>query len=88
MTARSTSACDATLLELHRDLCAAVRRADEAFARFYAAGSPAEARQGESRYVIALAQAYATLRTIESRIGATPGDSSVPDALAAARLVS
>jgi hypothetical protein len=79
---------DATLLDLHRDLCAAVRRADEAFARFYAADDAAEARQGESRYVIALAQAYAALRTIESRIGATSDTDAVGHAVTAARLVS
>jgi hypothetical protein len=87
MITRAPSAPDATLLELHRDLCAAVRRADEAFARFYAADSAAEARQGESRYVVALAQAYAALRTIEARIGAPEPDPG-RDAVAAARLVS
>lgn len=87
MITHATSDADVTLLELHRDLCAAVRRADEAFARFYAAGSAAEARQGESRYVIALAQAYAALRTIEARIGAPEADPG-RDAVAAARLVS
>jgi hypothetical protein len=88
MTTRAASAPDVTLLELHRDLCAAVRRADEAFARFYSAGTAAEACQGESRYVIALAQAYAALRSIESRIDATSDAGADIDVLAAARLVS
>lgn len=61
---------DVTMLDLHRELCAAVRNADQAFSRLYVAAPDSEAAlQGETRYLLALAQAKAALRALETAYG-------------------
>lgn len=81
---------DVTMLELHRELCAAVRGADQAFARLYVAALDSDsARQCEVRYLLALAQAKAALRALESAYGeaATVGDAPYPAVAESARRV-
>jgi hypothetical protein len=65
-----TTRADETLLELHRELCAAVRAADEAFGRFYLlAADSCVAEQHRSRYRHALAQATAALSALDAAYG-------------------
>lgn len=60
------------LLDLHRQLCAAVRNADQVLSRLYVADPNSdEAKQAASRYRAALARARAALRALEDmRLGA------------------
>lgn len=65
-----TNPGDTEILDLHRELCAAVRSADHAFGRLYVAEPGSElARQHEVRYLVALAQAKAALRALEAVCG-------------------
>lgn len=60
------------LLDLHRQLCAAVRNADQVLSRLYVADpSSDEAKQAEIRYRAALARARVALRALE---GVCPDD--------------
>lgn len=68
-----------TMLDLHRELCAAVRGADQAFARLYVAAPDSEAASHcETQYVLALVHVNAALRALESVCvaGAVVGDAA------------